>query len=434
MRIDARLRLIAVAFAVALLPATLFAYRLAVPVRYHPAAGGDRLFAAIPVLFVLPILAGLLAVMLDFPAMKRVLRMPWAWIGIACLSADIFVYTLGGFSQRSFKLTSTLTLPYLASMGALFTGIYLWKWRPAALHGLIATSTIASALAGVAQLTQRAGFTSPFGRWMVLWDEAASETFHTTIHFSRAQGFELNPNIYSPAAVVGVLWAIFGMPRGWLRVATLIASSVIAVLSQSRTTILVIIVLLGIEILREAVKFGLLKAGKRFAKVLVIIAILVAGLLVVRFGPMVVTETGLEQQSEGIVVTPPTAEASMAGRFAAWQSNIRAIKANPWGYLEGFRPLSKPLAHPHNEVLFRLLYAGPLWLMVHIVFLVWLATWFTIDAHKWIGYALAAILFVNGLTEPIYQMRPYFVLLYVIIGAMMWAKTAEAEPETAVAD
>ena len=85
----------------------------------------------------------------------------------------------------------------------------------------------------------------------------------------------------------------------------------------------------------------------------------------------------------------------------------------------------KPYPHAHNEFLNRLLFAGPLWLLVHITFLVWLVAWLRPKKMRWIGIAIAVSLLLNGLTEPLAWMCPYNVLLYMIIGCAMWSMAEE---------
>ncbi len=107
------------------------------------------------------------------------------------------------------------------------------------------------------------------------------------------------------------------------------------------------------------------------------------------------------------------------------RASAKAIARNPWGHFERSKEVTAPLPHTHNEALFRLLYAGPLWLAAHAVFLLWLALWLKSRRYPWAGVAIALALFINGLTEPLWPMFPYLILLYLIIGAMMWAKSVE---------
>lgn len=424
---DARSRRLAAILTALLLPAALFAYRLAIPVRYMPPEGGSRLFVPIPVLYVLPILAGLIAMLADFAAVRRVAKTRWAWIGFACLAIDVAVYLFAGYTERSFKLTSALVLPVFAMLGSILVGVYLQKWRPRAVDGLLATAMAVSVVASVAQLTQRAGLSTPVGRWMVAWDEFAADRFHNVVHLSRAEGFELNPNIFAPMAVVGVIWALFGMPKGRLRTVTLVSAILITVLSMSRTIMLVMVAILAVVVVREISSERLKGAAPLLLRIGIILAVLLAGMLLLRFGPYEISDRGLVRRSEGIEIETPETDLGVGSRIDAWRSSWEAIKDNPWGHLEGYREFTKPLSHPHNEVLFRLLYGGPLWLFVHLAFLAWLAFWLSPASHRWTGPAIAAALAVNGITEPLFKMVPYTVLLYVIVGALVWEKLAGSQ-------
>lgn len=439
---DAPTRASAPSFATALLVTTalsiaaLLANRLALPATYKLPDGG-RSFIVIPVPYLLAVLAGLIAWVSDPGPWRRVMRTRWGWVAAACLAADAAVFAYAGWVERSFKVTAMLTLPSLASLGALVAGAYLWKWRPRMLDGLVAVTVTLSAIAGVLQITERAGLSTPPGRLMASWDAHAAEILRATIHYPRAQGFELNPNVYAPFAAIGLIWALFAMKPGWVRGTILASSMVIVVLSQSRTVLLVVLAVVVLAVAR-GVRTGTFGAGgkARMFRGLALIALTAAGLLFMRYGPITIAENGggvVEQHAE-IVEPNSTLDPSMAGRVEAWKSASRAIAANPWGYLQDYPKYSTPLSHPHNEVLFRLLYAGPPWLAVHLIFLAWLLFWLHPPKHRWFGPVVAVALIVNGITEPLFKMSPYTVLLYALIGAMAWETAAgsSTEPDTAV--
>ncbi len=232
-----RSRRLALWFALLLLPCILLARR--VPFFIQPSIAGVIVWPLLPVLYLIPILAALHSLLADPAGAHQVLRLPGAWVVFACLGADLFVYILGAWKAQSAPLGVDLVLRVIPSMAAILIGMFMWKWRPTVLHGLVATSVIISAVAGLLQMSQRAGLDTLPGRWFLAWDTA--KVSNLAMNYNRAQGLETNPNIYSPMAAVGVLWALFGMPKGPMRTATLGSSVVISVLSQSRTTMLVIL-------------------------------------------------------------------------------------------------------------------------------------------------------------------------------------------------
>ena len=413
----ARLRQLALWFAILLLPCVLLARRF--PLFIQPSFGGVAVWQALPVLSLIPILVALHSLFADPTGVRRVLRLPGAWVVFACLGADLFVYILSAWKAHSAPLGVDLVMRVIPSTAAILIGVFMWKSRPAALHGLVATSVISSAIAGIFQMSQRAGLDTLPGRWLLAWDTA--QLSELAMNYSRVQGFETNPNMYSPMAAVGILWALFGMPRGPLRSATIAASVVISVLSQSRTTMLVILGLMAVSAVGEWSGRSPVHLRKHVLLLATIVGALAVGLIAVRFGPVALTPAGPVSQNAAINTSQP----ADIGRLDAMRASVDAIAKNPWGYFERSHEITAPLWHPHNEALYRTLYAGPLWLAAHAVFLLWLALWLKSKRYPWTGVAIAVALFINGFTEPLYPMYPYLILLYLIIGAMMWTKSAE---------
>jgi hypothetical protein len=130
------------------------------------------------------------------------------------------------------------------------------------------------------------------------------------------------------------------------------------------------------------------------------------------------------------LLSDPMSDESISSRAGAWVASAEAIGAWPWGHFERSRFILKPLSHPHNEFLYRVLYGGPLWLLVHLAFLVWL--WRALDppGMRWIGIAIATSLMVNGITELLNRMHPFTVLLYLVIGAALWRMVEPSDEET----
>lgn len=413
----ARSRQLALWFAILLLPSVLLARRF--PLFIQPSIAGVIVWPLLPVLYLVPIIVALHSVFADPAGAQRVLRLPRAWVVFACLGTDLVVYILGAWKADAAPLGVDLVLRVVPSIAAILIGVFMWKWRPAALHGLVATSVIISAIAGVFQISQRAGLDTLPGRWLLAWDTA--QLGELAMNYNRAQGFETNPNSYSPMAAVGVLWALFGMQKGPIRSATIVASVVISVLSQSRTTMLVILGLMAVSAVSEWSGRRPAHFQKHALLLATIVGALAFGLIAVRFGPVVLTPAGPISQNAAINIAQP----ADIGRLDVMRASVEAIAKNPWGYFERSHEITAPLWHTHNEALFRMLYAGPLWLAVHAVFLLWLALWLKSRRYPWTGVAIAVALFINGFTEPLYPMFPYLILLYLIIGAMMWTKSAE---------
>jgi len=413
----ARSRQLALWFAILLLPCILLARR--VPFFIQPSFAGVIVWPLLPVLYLIPIVVALHSLFADPAGVRQVVRLPGAWVVFAYLGADLIVYILGAWKANSAPLGVNLVLRVIPSMAAILIGGFIWKWRPAALHGLVATSVISSAIAGLFQISQRAGLDSLPGRWLLAWDTAQLDEL--AVNYNRAQGFELNPNMYSPMAAVGVLWALFGMPKGPLRSATIAASVVISILSQSRTTMFVILGVMAVSAVSEWSGRRPARFRKHAFLLATVVAALAVGLIASRFGPIVLTPAGPVSQKAAINIAPP----ADIGRLDVMRASVAAIAKNPWGYFERSHEITAPLWHTHNEALFRLLYAGPLWLAAHAVFLLWLALWLKSRRYSWTGVAIAVALFINGFTEPLFPMFPYLILLYLIIGAMMWTKAAE---------
>jgi hypothetical protein len=416
-----RRRQLALWLAILLVPCVLVARRVYVFIQ--PGIAGIVAWPALPVLQLLPVLLALHAVFADPDGARRVLRLPGAWVVFACLGADSIVYFLAAWIAHSAPLGVDLVARVLPSMAALLIGAFIWRWRPAALHGLVAFSVIGSAFVGLLQISQRAGLDTLPGRWLMQWDRAQFVDF--LMNYDRPQGLETNANIYASMAVVGILWALFGMPRGRLRTATIASSVVISVLSQSRTTMSVILGVLAVSVVAEWSERRSAEGRRHLLLVAAIVASIAFGLVALRFGPISVTPQGLVTDVESVELAAPSSDASAVGRLDVWRRSVAAIAENPWGHFEGSNAVTAPLPHTHNEALFRLLYAGPVWLATHLVFLLWLALWLKSKRYPWTGVAIAVALFINGLTEPLWPMFPYAILLYLIIGAMMWTKAAE---------
>ena len=424
-------RVTAYVCAVALLLPVLFVQRFAIPLRYVLPDHSGRATLSFRFLYLIPVITGALSLVLAPETFRRVLRMRYALVGIACLMADVAVYAIAGVLERSFKAALILPLTASASVGALLTGIAVFKAAPAAIDLLVATATTASAAVGGFQMAEALGYKTLVGSWIVHWDQAAARMTGTTIAWRRAEGFALNPNVYTPFAVIGFAWVIFGRPKGFSRWLILASSSAIALLGQSRTTLAVILALLVIALLRIASDKFSHASNRRMLLVLgITFVLLAAGVMAGRSTDLRSSYPTRALNATRTFLADPVSDDSLTTRTIAWDTAVHAIAKNPWGWFQRSASQMKPFKHPHNEFLFRLLYAGPLWLLVHLIFLVWLWAWLTPKSMRWIGAAIATIFLLNGIPEPIIWLHSYTVLLYVIVGCAMWAKAAETTPAT----
>ena len=422
-------------FAVALLVPTLFAERLGAPVHYVLPDRSGQGVLGLAIVYLIPILTGTLSLLAYPEAFSRVLGMRYAWVGPACLATDVAVYFASGLLERSFKAALVLPLAACASFGAVLTGIAMFKAAPAAVDFLVTTALTISALVGGFQMSEAFGYTTPIGHWIVRWDQAAAHDLGTTIAWRRAEGFSTNPNIYTPLAIVGFIWAIFGPQKGPSRWLTLGSASAIAVFGQSRTTLVVIAALLVLALVR-LLYARMRETRKRRALVIVVVMLVLAGAVMAGRS----TEAGSAGAGAGPsraliavrqLLTDPGSDPQVAARVDVWELSVRAIAQRPWGWFERFADQVGPYYHTHNEFLFRLLYAGPLWLLAHLVFLGWLWVWLRPKTMRWIGIAISIALLLNGVTEPLRLMLPYTVLLYAVIGCAMWAVADERSPRFA---
>lgn len=425
----------AIVFAAALLLPSLLAERLGIPLSYVLPDRSGRGGLILSLLYLIPILTGALSLLLTPETFSRVLKMRYAWVGLACVATDVVVYTLSGVLERSFQAVLALPLAATASVGAILTGIALYRALPSAIDWLLATATTLSAVVGGFQTAEYLGYSTLPGSLIVMWDEASAERLNTVIAWRRAEGFAMNPNMYTPLAIVGFIWALFGTAKGPLRWVILAASSAVAVFGQSRTTLIVLVLLLVIALIKR-----FRSSGRRIphpalvitgvASVLVA-ALLVAGVMAGRSSEGSSFSLSRAVATTGELLANPFADPSIVARTAGWTKATDAIARNPWGYFHRSSKQVAPLSHAHNEFLYRVLYAGPLWLLAHLVFLVWLWAWLRPRRMSAIGVAIAVALLVNGITEPLARMHPFTVLLYLIIGAAMWSIAEETAPDRA---
>lgn len=416
-------RVPAVVFAALLLLPALLAERLSIPLTYVM-PDGDRVGILLRALYLIPVFTGAASVLLWPQVFASVLRRRYAAIGLALVAADLGVYLLAGALEGSAKATLALSIAPAASVGALLTGVAIFRAAPAALDWLIAAATTLSAVVGGFQLAEFFELSTPLGRAIMDWDLATAEAFGTTVAWRRAEGFAMNPNMYTPLAIVGFIWAIFGGRSGAVRWVTLVASSAIAVFGQSRTTLIVLVLLLLLALVRGALTGSRRVSPARVAAVsagvALVTAVLGAGVLVGRASGTLPERVVAATVSVRTLFADPMGDESVSSRAGAWSASAEAIGKWLWGHFERSRFILKPLSHPHNEFLYRVLYAGPLWLLVHLAFLVWL--WRELDPQdmRWIGIAIATSLMVNGITELLNRMHPFTVLLYLVIGAALW--------------
>ncbi|NTU72338.1 MAG: hypothetical protein HGB10_11055 [Coriobacteriia bacterium] len=423
----------AIGFVIALLLPSLFIERTGIYLEYMRPGTDAVAHVQVRLLYLLPIITAVLSLLMSPSTFSRAFRVPWAFVGVVCIVADLAVYTYAGVLEGSVAAMLSFALPVAASLGALLTGMALFRLMPAAIDWLIVTATTLSASVGAFQMAEATGLHSFVGRWIVALDTAASARAHAPIAWMRAEGFSLNPNVYTPFAIVGVIWALFGGRKGPLRWVTLASSVVIGVLGQSRTTALVIVVLLGVVGLRTLFSSTTKHNTIRRVALVVLAMLVMVGVLAGRsvYGPPDRTLTGLSSvvpralTETGELAFKPLTDDGVASRIEAWSMALDTISKHPRGVFGRAAASMKPYPHAHNEFLQRLLYAGPLWLVVHIAFLLWLAIWLWPKGMPWIGLATASALFVNGLTEPLAWMYPFDVLLYVIIGSAMWGMTRD---------
>lgn len=423
-------RVMAVVFAALLILPVLLAERLAIPITYVLPDGG-RVGILLRLLYLIPIATGALSLLVMPEVFAKVLRVRYAAVGVVCILADLGVYLLSGVLEKSVKATLSLSIATAASMGAVLTGIALFRIMPAAIDWLIATATSISAVVGAFQVAEFYGYSTTVGRLIANWDQSAAEAVGSTVAWWRAQGLAMNPNMYTPFAIVGFIWAVFGARTGPTKWITLVSSAAIALLGQSRTTLTILVILLLLALIR-AMRFGehrqdLRRATMITAGVLVVGSLLAAGVIFGRASGSGAERMTSAAESVRVLLADPLADESIAARVAVWESTVKAIGERPMGHFERSRFILKPLVHPHNEFLLRALYAGPLWLVAHLVFLTWLWVWLRPQGMRWIGVAIAVALLVNGITEPLNRMHPFTVLLYLVIGAAM-LRMAEEEP------
>jgi hypothetical protein len=405
----------------------LLAERLAVPVRYVLPDHSGRELIALRLLYLIPVITGLLSVVIVPDAFARVFRSRVAFIGPACLAIDIVVFFAAGVLERSFRAALAFPIASAASIGALLTGIALYHLVPRAIDYLVATATSVSAVVGGFQMSEAYGFHTPVGVAIVNWDRATAHTFHTHIAWMRAEGFAQNPNMYTPFAIVGFIWALFGTPRPAARWLILGSSLAVALLGGSQTTLSVLAVLVALFVLREAARRMPPKAAQLLVWAAVAIAV-IGGLAAVGILASRSAELANGGSATALVATSGVPEDGIESRLVVWGLAVDEARQNPWGTFGRTIDRLKPYSHAHNEVLQRLLYAGPLWPLVYLVFLGWILVWLRPRSMQWIGVAIFLALLLNGTTEPIDRMHPYTVLLYVIIGAAMWQMTSEREP------
>lgn len=422
-------RVTAAVFAALLILPALLAERLGLPISYI-LPDGDRVGIVLRLLYAIPVATGALSLLMMPEAFAKVLRLRYAAVGVACVAADLVVYLLSGALEKSAKATLSLSIAAAASLGALLTGVVLFRVAPVALDWLIASATSVSAVVGAFQVAEFYGHSTAVGRLIAAWDQSTAEAAGSMVAWWRAQGLATNPNMYTPFAIVGFIWALFGGRTGPSRWVTLAASGAIALLGQSRTTLVILVILLLLAVIRDMStgkhRQSLRRVMMISAGVLVAGGLLVMGVIVGRAPGNGAERMAFAAGSVREILVDPLSDESVAARFAVWESTAKAIGEKPWGHFERSRFILKPLSHPHNEFLYRVLYAGPLWLLAHLVFLVWLWVRLRPRGMRWIGVAIAVSLLVNGITEPLNRMHPYTVLLYLVIGAAMWRMAEEA--------
>ncbi len=412
--------------AMLLLP-VLVAERLALPARYVLPDHGGREFIAIRLLYLIPLMTASIGLALAPDSPRRVFASRLAYVGVACLAVDAAVYALAGVLERSFKATLAFPLATLGSLGALLTGIVVYRFAPRAIDYLVATATSLSAAVGGLQIAEAVGLSSPVGSLIVQWDKAAAHAFHTKLAWMRAEGLALNPNMYTPFAIVGFIWALFGTARPAVRWIILTTSTAIAVLGASETTAAVLLCLLMLALLRWLTSRMNPLAARRLIWASAVIAVLAGAAVIGVFGSSHASwfRTGFDEATVSSRLDVP--EDGLDSRLVVWGDAVAEIQRNPWGTFGRTVDRLKPYTHAHNEILQRFLYAGPLWPIVYVTFLAWLLLWLRPRSMRWIGVAIFLSLALNGATEALDKMHPYHVLLYAIIGSAMWQVTVERE-------
>lgn len=382
------------------------------------------------------IAVGLIIAVLRPHALAVIRRVRWWWVPLLVIGTDLAVAVISAYRLQA-PLELLRCVPPLAGLSSLTIGVYLANSNQRYIDWTVAATAGIAGLTGLFQLGHRSGVWSLPGKLIYQWDTALRASMYgktSAYHeftFGRAQGFDINPDTYALLGVACLTWALFAMRRGPIRVLTMMACVLMVGLSESRTSMVLVAVLLligAIDLLRRR------GTARQFIGALAFFAVtigLVSATLWVFSGTSSARPDSGRLQT-GIAATvggDPQTDSSLSARIMAWQSSLELASQWPWGYWEGMA--GRMQISPHNEYLLRLVYGGIPYLLPLLILLLWLAVYLRPPGAAAFGVATASWIAVSALVQDTTHWLPALTIGWFTVGAaMILQATAQASSFT----
>ncbi len=368
--------------------------------------------------YLLPFVAGMVALALDPKVLGRLRSTKWWWVPLVVIGADTVVALITGAVTHSWLVGLSAAMPSMAALGALFAGITLITWDRRLVDYAVSATALVSAAAGVEQMLRRNNYIVPYlGEWFAAFDRYAVRiTRGAQFDLVRAEGLDVNPNNYALLGVVALIWALFIMRKGYLRTTTITAALLVVVLAQSRTIFLAVLAVGLIALIDLKRRRTTIREFARVAGTVAVIVAIVGVSAAALFGrASLLTYVSRVSSAAAVASKGSSADPSFRGRVRVWKRALPLIARRPQGYYStaGLR-LGGSL---DSEYVWRLIIGGWLYFVVFGALLAWLVFALRPPSSPLFGAALAATLAVVGITLVPTQILGYVVFGWFCIGA-----------------
>lgn len=337
----------------------------------------------------------------------------WALAGAALIVAGLIV----GFPVR----TLAGIIPSLGALSALVIGATS-GFNNTDVGLVIRKSLIPllwfAAAVGLIQFLHHSGIPMPGSQDVVTYMESRAEELGRILIYGRAIGVYSNPNTFALLGGIALMFALSGHPsRAIERAAIAIPAIAIIGMSQSRATIIAVILSLLVHYARELFLSRSVKIPAPRGVITLGFSLVLAWAAVVQFAPTVhdALIIRVSRLLEALTAGGP-ADPGVAGRFNFWEAGIADFVDRPLGTLGP--PQMVINSGIDNEYLFTLLQGG----VVYLALLGWVMvaavrTAVRVESSP-MPLALPLYLLFVGVSQVVTQTIPA-VLFWAILGAAL---------------
>lgn len=319
-----------------------------------------------------------------------------------------FAGVLTGSSPRYLAaVTQPLSVASWVVVGILLGG------GPSRPHSKLTTPiTIAATvqlLAGVLQLLGRVVHV----REMVwLWGHWLEYAYGARL-LSRASGLYLNPNTYALFGVLSLVWAIYAPLSRQRRLALATVSLAMIALSQSRTSLIIAVAVMGIAVLQRSMRLSVIFSDRR--RTIFVLGALASVLLVMGVAGLAPMFAERLVTAARVLREGPAADANLSARLGGWADAARVLKGSPMGTLI---PPHARIRVVDSDYLRVLAQGSVVYLISYLALLVLALKTARRSGDRTVLWSVVVVL-IAGLSQAAADVAPAMVMFWMPIGMLL---------------